>query len=250
MGDPQQTRSARRARTTTRIAVGATLSVLEKAGELLDIVANRAELAALPPGSDRATPEQHEREAPFAAAVSARQPTRRQAVVLGAVFELEDRALLATTRTARAGTRLVDLGWRTGRAITPSPLLRRLERGIELLAERGRAEDDLSREEAADAINQLVEQASGGPWMLETANEVVGRILGPLLDNVLPMVVERLRENPEPIKELVRDQSVTLAGEVAGAVRSGAVAADSSLERVARRIAFRRPRSELPPSSS
>lgn len=266
MGAGQQNPTARRARTTTRIVVGATLHGLEKAGELLDVVANRAELAALPPGSvpgHVTTPPALEPALPSSGAVAAHDAgtapehlgtggllSRRGAIALGAVFELEDRALAITERTARTGTTLVDLGWRAGRAVAPGSLRRRVAAGLEGLADRGRTEESLSREESADAVNQLVEQGTGGPWLVETMNVAVGRLLGPMLDNVLPLVVERLRENPEPIKELVRDQSVTMAGEVATTVRSGASAADSSLERIARRLTLRRPRADLPPAPS
>ncbi len=261
MGVPHRTLTARRARTTTRIAVGTALYGLEKAGELLDVVANRAELAALLPGSDpggSARPP-HESTTPTSAvgaaptteldASNVHARSRRRAIVLGAVFELEDRALAATERSSRAGASVFDLAWRTGRVITPGLLRQRLEEGLEQLTARGGAEEVLSRQEAGAAVNLLVEQGTGGPWLVETMNDVVGRVLGPLLDNVLPLVVERLRENPEPIKELVRDQSVTIAGEVAETVRSGAATADSSLERIARRLTFRRPRAELPPAS-
>jgi hypothetical protein len=236
-----ESRFARRVRTATRVGLGAVLVGAEKAGEILDTVANRAELPALPagdptlPGTEGATTETG----------PATATTDRRALLLGAVFAAEDQVVGAAEALGRAGGQAGRVADRAWRLVTPEFVRDRVDERVADLNARGRHEDQISREEAADAMGTVVEEVTGGDWLVEVINEVIGEVINPIIDTVLPIVINRLNEDPEPIQVLVRDQSLGMAGEITDGVRASAINADSTIERVARRLTFRGGRREL-----
>lgn len=58
--------------------------------------------------------------------------------------------------------------------------------------------------------------------------------------------IDHLEENPKQVQELVQGQSVGMISEITDEVRERMVTGDSALEALARRLFRRRPRSELP----
>jgi hypothetical protein len=94
-------------------------------------------------------------------------------------------------------------------------LVRRGEANIERWADRGRAEEQVSRALAEQAITEI-------------------------FDEVMAEVITQLAQKPE-VRELLQQQSVSLAGEVIGEVRQRTASADALLERLARTILRRSP---------
>jgi hypothetical protein len=92
------------------------------------------------------------------------------------------------------------------------------------------------------ALPDVLDKLASDPDLLVP---MVSALLGPILDTALPDVMLKLNEQPEVVRELVLGQSVSIAGEMAGEVRSRGVLADDLAERIARRLTLRRPRAAL-----
>jgi hypothetical protein len=237
---------ARRTRTATRIGVGATVIGMEKAAQLLDAVAGRQELPALPAGDQTTTPAPDDAAPGTSLAIPGPTPmSDRRALTLGVVFAAEEGAVSAIEGLSRARRRLGALADRSWRIAAPEPIRNGVDERVNALRRRGRDEDEPSRDEAAEAFGEVVGSVAGGPWLVDMVNDIVGEVLDPILDTALPLVLTRLTDDPAPIQDLVRDQSLGMAGEITDGVRSGAVSADSGLERVARKLTLRRKRAGL-----
>jgi hypothetical protein len=76
---------------------------------------------------------------------------------------------------------------------------------------------------------------------------IIAEALEPILRQALPTVVEVLNEDPDTIRSLVRDQSTGIAGEMTDTVRARAASADDHLDRIVRRLTFRKPAKQLGP---
>jgi hypothetical protein len=94
-------------------------------------------------------------------------------------------------------------------------LVARGESTLERWTERGRVEEQVSRALAEQAVAELV-------------------------DEVMAEVITQLAQKPE-VRELLQQQSVSLAGEVVGEVRQRTASTDAILERVARAMLRRSP---------
>lgn len=93
------------------------------------------------------------------------------------------------------------------------------EAKVEQWANRGRAEEQVSRALAEQAITQL-------------------------FDELLDEVIIQLAQKPE-VRDLLQQQSVSMAGEVMGEVRQRTAGADAILERLARAMLRRTPREAI-----
>jgi hypothetical protein len=196
-------------------------------------------------------------------------------VVVGAVLELQRRVLDASERATDLMGKAAPITRRVGRMPILRDVTGAVERRIDELGALGAAERRAGAELASatldttiadaaksDVMERSVEQVVGEllPSILESALPevmdlladkpdllvpVVEALLDPILDSALPDVIQKLNQEPEVVRELVLGQSVSMAGEMAEAVRSRGVTADDLAERIARRLTLRRPRAEL-----
>lgn len=241
--------------TLLRLLVG---SAAEGADALLRALAARgAEAGRGTPAAPGAPPPGEDRVA-----------ARARLALIGLVFETSGAAGRGVTAAARG----VDSTRRLLRAVLPAVGPRSLPRPLRLpydyLVERGAqeverwsrigsVEEQRSREVAhriaMTPVQDIVARLAEHPELERLVRRQARSLLAGLSDDpeLASLVraqgdryVEHLHERPETIQQLVRGQSVGLAEEVAGAVRSRAGAADDLLERIARAVLLRRPRAE------
>jgi hypothetical protein len=303
--EPPWTRSLR---VTTRFAVGTVLAVGDHAAAVVRTATERAEAAAgdsstsTEPGREVVVRTTDLAEVADEAAAGGR-PLRT--MLIGALFAAEDRVVDLTVAVARA-TPLVSRPWNMA---LMRPIRARVDAVLEDLAERGAGEEKLARATAGHAFDATIETVTASPVIDETVNEIVERIidpvlqmavpkaladlqgqpealvplvqsivsqvLQPILDEALPEVIDQMKgqpellvpfieslvneiidpvlqmalpkaieylnEDPTVVRDLVRDQSTGIAGELAGTVRTRAVTVDDRIDRIASRILRRRP---------
>ena len=93
-----------------------------------------------------------------------------------------------------------------------------------------------------EALPKVIQQMSEQPELLVPFVEsLVNEIIDPVLQLALPKAIEYLNEDPAVVRDLVRDQSTGIAGELAATVRTRAVTADDRIEQVVSRFLRRRP---------
>jgi hypothetical protein len=76
---------------------------------------------------------------------------------------------------------------------------------------------------------------------VRTVSDIVHEVIWPVVDEVIPVVLDRLAEHPEPVRALVVGQTAGVAGDFAAAARAGAERADERVASVVDRL-LRRPR--------
>ncbi len=197
-------------------------------------------------------------------------------VVVGAVLTTQEGLLDVTERAGALVARLAPAGRRAADLPGVRPLVDALDLRSRDLAARGRTERRRAGEDLGSAVDTVVGQVSTSdmvgrtvedvvaevlPGVLDAAlpavlerlaaepgalREVIDGLLEPILEEALPLVLDRLNDDPAVVQQLVLGQSTSIAGELAGVVRSRAVLGDDLAERVARRLTFRRPRPQLP----
>jgi hypothetical protein len=256
------------------------------------------------------------------ATIAGTDPPGLRPVVLGALFAAEDRVIDWSGRLSRVAP---VAEWMWDRPLV-RPVRRRVDEGLVGLRSRGTHEEAEARAAASKAFGVTVSTATASPVIDEVVDDVVGRIidpvlrtalpkafvaleeqpeqlvplveaivgevLQPILDSALPTVMDLMKDRPELIvpmieslvgeiidpvlqealpkaidylnqdptvvRDLVRDQSTGIAGELAGTVRLRAVDVDDRIDRIAARL-LRRPRTpkevvaaepprELPPA--
>lgn len=310
--DPPWTRSLR---VTTRFAVGTVLAVGDHAATVVRTATERADAEADRAGAAGGSTTDIARTAtdlvPTPAAPMPATPSPAtpgpplRSMLIGALFAAEDRMVDLTVALARA-TPLVTRPWNTA---LMRPVRDRVDAALHDLAERGAAEEQVARATAAHAFDATVESVTASPVIDETVNEIVeriidpvlqmavpkaladlqgqpealvplvqsivGQVLQPILDEALPEVIDQMKgqpellvpfveslvneiidpvlqlalpkaieylnEDPTVVRDLVRDQSTGIAGELAGTVRTRAVTVDDRIDRIASRILRRRP---------
>ena len=160
-------------------------------------------------------------------------------LALGALVVLEERAMSAAKIGLRAAN---DLGRPVGslaaRLLPPvvrqpvDDLARRLDaRGRELVA--------TASEEAERVGEALVDAVAQHPLMLRAVTQIVDRVIWDVVDEVLPVVLERIATNPEQVREIVQGQSRGMAEELARTARTRAAQGDETVDRWLGRL-FRR----------
>jgi hypothetical protein len=108
----------------------------------------------------------------------------------------------------------------------------------------GEVLDPIMTEAIPKALNGLEADPA---LLLPLVQAIVAEALEPILRQALPTVVDVLNEDPDTIRALVRDQSTGIVGEMADTVRTRAASADDHVDRIVRRLTFRKPIRELEP---
>ena len=128
-------------------------------------------------------------------------------LALGALVVLEERAMSAAKLGLRAanevGRPLGSLATRLLPPVVRQPvddLARRLEA-------RGRALVATASGEAERVGEELVDAVAQHPLMLRAVTQIVDRVIWDVVDEVLPVVLERIATNPEQVREIVQGQS-------------------------------------------
>jgi hypothetical protein len=159
-------------------------------------------------------------------------------------------------------SRIASVGWSVIEPVA-GPLLAPVRRPTQALLDRwvriGRHEEARGREAAREVtrvpVDDVVRYLRDNPEMEALVRRQAEALLERLRDEprVGSMVraqgdeyIAHLRENPEGVQELVQGQSVGMVNEVLDTVRERATDADAFLERIARAVLGRRPRSEVP----
>ena len=164
---------------------------------------------------------------------------RRAYVVIGSLVTAEERAISITSRVGGAIARPAGVVARSRLAAPIAGVMRELEA-------RGRAEMTVANAESARVFSSVLERAGRSQAVVDMVDTVVDEVIWPIIDKVLPGVLERLQEDPEPIQSLVLNQSTSIAGELAGVARDTAARADDRVASVVDRI-LRRNRNAVPP---
>jgi uncharacterized RDD family membrane protein YckC len=201
---------------------------------------------------------------PDATAVRARH------ALVGLLFEAYDLGQKSVSEVSRVTGSAARLGRSVLGPLVGSPVVERARRPFDFLVERGaeeldrlarsgRVEEDRSldvlRRMAALPVDEILEQLKNDPATERLVRRQAEALLAgmaedPQLGEVVrrqgDRYVDHLHEHPESVQDLVRGQSLSLAEEVANAVRERTTAFDALLERVVRAVLLRRPREALP----
>jgi hypothetical protein len=104
------------------------------------------------------------------------------------------------------------------------------------LAARGVAEQERARRRAAAAGWNLLDGLAVNPVVNRVVDAQIERIVRPLVSIVLDEVLAALDDQPERVRALIRGQRESIADDLIGRVRSGALAADSTIDRMTARL--------------
>jgi hypothetical protein len=78
--------------------------------------------------------------------------------------------------------------------------------------------------------------------MLNLVESIVGEVIQPVLDTALPLAVDALGKDPEPVRELVWGQGVGMAGEAHTRAQEVAQTVDDKVDSIMERLHLRRRR--------
>lgn len=163
------------------------------------------------------------------------------ALAFGVASVAEEGLRAAGGLAGRAAGRAASVGvplWR----VVPTPLRAALEARVEDLKARGRDQEAATRQALLGLVGQGFATVMSDSRLLGLIDDLVRREIEPGIDAALPIVLDRLEADPEPVRAMVRDQSVGVAAELADDVRTRSAAADDKLEQIARRLFLRRRR--------
>jgi hypothetical protein len=150
-------------------------------------------------------------------------------VAIGAVVSAEEAGISIADRVSRALAGPVGAFSRTRVA---SPLVR----FVRNLETRGQQEAAIGDAEAVRIFSGLVERIGDSATVRVVVFNVVDEVIWPIVDKILPGVLERLSNDPEPIQALVMSQTTGIAGEFAGVARETAARADDRISSVIDRV--------------
>lgn len=157
-------------------------------------------------------------------------------VALGAVLAAEEVASAALARAGELGAAVAGPARAIGRSRAFAPLagvLRTLE-------DRGRREAAAGAAEASAVVEALTARIAQSDAVLRMVNDIVDVVLWPIVDEVLPAVLERLADDPEPVQALVLGNSTRMIDDLAGAARTRTARADDSVASFVDRLLGRR----------
>lgn len=160
--------------------------------------------------------------------------------VTGAIGGLRRLPLVAAT-SARVAASV--------RAASRSPVAAPLVTAIDGFEARGRKVAATTTDRLGGAADAVVSAVGRSDTVLHLVNDVVDRVLWPIVDEVLPAVLDRLAADPEPVQALVVGQSTSIAGDLADVARTGAAHADDRVESMVDRLLRRRPRPAPAPTN-
>ena len=161
-------------------------------------------------------------------------------VALGAACVAEDRLLGASRallRRTRVLGRPVEIA---ARSLVPGALRRGLLQAVRDLDAYGRSAAESGSKEVTEIAGTLADDVVNEPAVVGLIEQVVDRLQWRVVDDVLPVVLDRLKAEPEPVREIVRGQGVGAAEEVANAARARAANGDEAVDALVGRLLHRR----------
>jgi hypothetical protein len=123
--------------------------------------------------------------------------------------------------------------------VIPPWMRRTVGDAVRELDEQGRAAATSSAAGAVRVVESLADRLGREPALLHFVDRVVDHLQWRVVDDVLPVVLERLAAEPDRLREIVQGQSRGMADELTQAARSRAVAGDEAVDRLLARV-FRR----------
>jgi len=161
-------------------------------------------------------------------------------VALGAAVGAADGVLRIAGLANRSARRVARPVTQVTRAVAPG-LWDAGERVVAELDRRGRVEAVAALTEGMAFLDAMSERLAGNPALIRVINDV--------LDPMLPVVLEKLAQDPAPIRQLVSSQSIGMAQEMSDRARVRAAQGDDAIERLAVRLRLRRrtPAAKDPP---
>jgi len=104
------------------------------------------------------------------------------------------------------------------------------------LAARGEEVERRLRARASRYLDDRLDQVAGSRAVSVVVDTQLDRLLEPLVDRALPIVLDRLGRQREQVRVIVREHGEDLTGELVAGMRDRAAAADATAERMARRL--------------
>lgn len=165
-------------------------------------------------------------------------------VALGLAFATGDAVNGLARRAARRVARspLTAVATQALKRAEGLPLAPRVETFVADLDRRGRRELQERVAVAATALDSMADRVATSDSVVHIVNDVVARVLWPIVDEVLPAVIDRLAEDPEPIQALMVSQSAGIVDDVTASVRGRAHHADDRAASLVDRLLRRRAR--------
>jgi hypothetical protein len=115
-------------------------------------------------------------------------------------------------------------------------LARRSAAVAESVAARGEELRRRSRAAASRYLTDLVDRVAASGPVSRVIDIQLTRVLEPLVDRAVPIVLDRLGERSAQVRLIVREHGEDLTGELVAGIRDRAAAADDVIERTARRL--------------
>jgi hypothetical protein len=158
-------------------------------------------------------------------------------VVLGAISAAERQLRSAVPGAIATAHHIARPVATTAGAVIPSPVRRALLAAAAELDGRGRAEAEGLADAAGRVGTRLADEVSRHPLVLRIVEELQWRVV----DDVLPVVLERLADDPDSVRSIVQGQSLSMIDDVTTTARSRVVAADDAVDRLIARLLRRAP---------
>ena len=164
-------------------------------------------------------------------------------VVLGAAAVVEEQLRGTVARVSALARPPTALALR----MIPPGVRRAAASRLQELDVRGRVEAESGAEETSRMVTGIADELVRSPAVLHTIREVVDQILWPVIDEVIPVVLERLAKEPEQIRVIVQSQSHGMLEEITETARNRAAGADEAADRLVARLLRRRSVHTTPP---
>jgi hypothetical protein len=117
--------------------------------------------------------------------------------------------------------------------LVPAPVRRLVETAVADLDERGRTVAEAGAVRGNELAEVVADRVSQDPALQKVVDNVI--------DNVLPIVLDRLAKEPEQIRIIVQGQSLGMVEEITRAARDRATNGDDAVDRVVSNLLRRDP---------
>jgi hypothetical protein len=124
--------------------------------------------------------------------------------------------------------------------LLPGFVRRPVRDAVRELDRRGRAATAASTDEAARFMATLVEAVAVHPVVVRAVQQIADQVIWPIVDEVLPQVLDRLATEPEQVRAIVQGQSLSILDELATTARGRAADGDEAVQRLVGRLLRRR----------
>jgi hypothetical protein len=104
------------------------------------------------------------------------------------------------------------------------------------LATRGEQVERRFRARASQYLDSRLDRLAGSRPVSVVVDAQLDRLLEPLVDRALPIVLDRLGQQRQQVRAIVWEHGGDLTDELVEGIRDRAVAADTTAERMARRL--------------